>query len=112
MTHVPTLSICVPSRNRQVYFQAVIRALTSSLRHDIELVFVDNSDDPTVMDAFIQPYLVDPRVRYVPSGATVRPMVDNWEVAFGVTTGRLRRWHSRSAPGHGAAPWRPASRSA
>ncbi|CAN7161073.1 glycosyltransferase family 2 protein [Rhizobium sp. LjRoot254] len=88
MTHVPTLSICVPSRNRQVYFQATIRALTASLRSDIELVFVDNSDDASVMDAFIQPYLADPRVKYVPSGATVRPMVDNWEVALQATTGR------------------------
>lgn len=88
MSHLPTLSICVPSRNRQVWFQETIRTLTASLRTDIELVFVDNSDDPSVMDAFMEPYLADPRVRYVPSGAAIRPMVDNWEVAFDATTGR------------------------
>ena len=88
MPHLPTLSICVPSRNRQVWFQQTIRTLTGSLRTDIELVFVDNSDEPSIMNAFIAPYLADPRVKYVPSGKEVRPMVDNWEVAFGVTTGR------------------------
>ncbi|MGV3550817.1 glycosyltransferase family 2 protein [Rhizobium sp.] len=88
MSQLPTLSICVPSRNRQVWFQDTIRTLTASLRTDIELVFVDNSDDPTIMDDFIVPYLADPRVKYVPSGETVRPMVDNWEVAFGATSGR------------------------
>ena len=88
MTHVPTLSICVPSRNRQIYFQATIRALTASLRTDIELVFVDNSDDPTIMDGFMEPYLADPRVKYVPSGEVARPMIDNWELAIETTTGR------------------------
>lgn len=88
MSHQPTLSICVPSRNRQIWFQETIRTLASSLRTDIELVFVDNSDDPSIMNAFIEPYLADPRVKYVPSGDQTRPMVDNWEVAFGATTGR------------------------
>jgi glycosyltransferase involved in cell wall biosynthesis len=88
MPHLPTLSICVPSRNRQPWLQETVRALTASLRTDIELVFVDNSDDPAVMNAFIAPYLADPRVKYVPTGAEVRPMVDNWEVAFEATTGR------------------------
>jgi glycosyltransferase involved in cell wall biosynthesis len=88
MPHQPTLSICVPSRNRQIWFQETIRALTASLRTDIELVFVDNSDDPSVMNSFIAPFLADPRVKYVPTGDEVRPMVDNWEVAFGATTGR------------------------
>jgi hypothetical protein len=88
MQNLPTLSICVPSRNRQVWFQETIRTLTASLRTDIELVFVDNSDDPSIMNAFIEPWLADPRVKYVPTGETVRPMVDNWEVAFGATTGR------------------------
>lgn len=84
----PVLSICVPSRNRQFYFQATIRALTASARSDVEFVFVDNSDDPMVMDSFIAPYIDDPRVKYIPSGETVRPMVDNWEVAIAATTGR------------------------
>jgi glycosyltransferase involved in cell wall biosynthesis len=88
MSLMPTLSICVPSRNRQVWFQETIRTLTSSLRTDIELVFVDNSDDPSIMNAFIEPYLADPRVKYVPTGPKTRPMVDNWEVAFEATTGR------------------------
>ena len=88
MSSLPTLSICVPSRNRQPYFQETIRSLMSSLRTDVEFVFVDNSDDPSIMDAFIAPYLADPRVRYVRSGETVRSMMDNWELALATTTGR------------------------
>lgn len=86
--NIPQFSICVPSRNRQPYFQETIKALTASPRDDVEFVFVDNSDDPSIMDAFIQPYLADIRVKYVPSGEKVRPMVDNWEEAARATTGR------------------------
>jgi glycosyltransferase involved in cell wall biosynthesis len=85
---IPQLSICVPSRNRQRYFQETIKALTASCRDDVEFVFVDNSDDPAAMDTFIEPYLADIRVKYIPSGEKVRPMVDNWEVAARASTGR------------------------
>lgn len=88
LSDVPILSICVPSRNRQSYFQQTIVALTASLRADVEFIFVDNSDDPSIMDAFIKPYLADPRVRYVPSGDIARSMLDNWQTAMEATTGR------------------------
>jgi glycosyltransferase involved in cell wall biosynthesis len=84
----PTLSICVPSRNRQKYFQETIKALTSSLRNDVEFVFCDNSDDPTIMLDFIKPFLADPRAIFVPTGKTIRSMMDNWETAISATTGR------------------------
>lgn len=87
--NAPLLSICVPSRNRQHYFRETIRALTASLRMDVEFVLVDNSDDPAVMDTFIAPYLSDPRIRYVPSDPeTVRSMLDNWQMAIETATGR------------------------
>jgi glycosyltransferase involved in cell wall biosynthesis len=85
---LPVVSICVPSRNRQFYFQETIKALVSSPRTDVEFVFCDNSDDAAVMNDFIGPYLSDRRVVYVPAGDTVRPMVDNWEVAVAASTGR------------------------
>jgi hypothetical protein len=85
---VPQLSICVPSRNRQAYFQQTIMALTASLRTDVEFVFVDNSDDPTIMDVFMAERLSDPRIRYVPSGTTTRSMLDNWQAAMAAATGR------------------------
>jgi glycosyltransferase involved in cell wall biosynthesis len=87
-TNKPVLSICVPSRNRQFYFQETIKALTSSLRSDVEFVFVDNSDEPSIMDSFIKPFLADPRVRYVRTGTTIRSMLDNWETAIKATSGR------------------------
>ena len=84
----PVLSICVPSRNRQKYFQQTIKGLVASTRDDVEFVFIDNSDDPSVMDNFITPYLSDRRVKYVPSGEKVRSMIENWEVGARVTSGR------------------------
>lgn len=84
----PTLSICVPSRNRQVYFQETIRALTASLRPDVEFVLADNSDDAAVMDGFMRDRLGDPRIRYLPAPDRALPMMDNWERALAAATGR------------------------
>ena len=49
----PALSVCVPSRNRQHTFQQTIRDLLASPRRDVEFVFADNSDDPTIADDFM-----------------------------------------------------------
>jgi hypothetical protein len=84
----PTLSICVPSRNRQVYFQETIRALTASLRPDVEFVFADNSDDGSIMDDFMVDRLADPRVHYLPATGKTLSMMDNWERAIRAATGR------------------------
>ena len=81
------LSICVPSRNRQIYYQETIRALTASPRRDIELVFADNSDDPTIMTAFMRAYADDPRVVFLPSEDRVYSMVDNWERTVAASSG-------------------------
>jgi hypothetical protein len=85
---IPTLSICVPSRNRQVYFQETIRALTASLRPDVEFVFADNSDDASIMDGFIADRLADPRIRYLPAAGRTLSMMDNWERSVSAATGR------------------------
>jgi hypothetical protein len=83
----PVLSICVPSRNRQIYFQETIRALTASLRPDVEFVLADNSDNPAVMDDFMRARSGDPRIRYLPAPGKVLPMMDNWERALQAATG-------------------------
>ncbi|MBN9029111.1 MAG: hypothetical protein BGO05_27800 [Rhizobiales bacterium 63-7] len=84
----PLLSICVPSRNRQKYFKKTIEALVASMIDDVEFVFADNSDDPTIMDGFVADILrKDRRVVYLPSEKTVLSMVDNWERAVEATTG-------------------------
>jgi len=84
----PTLSICVPSRNRQVYFQQTIASLTASLRMDVEFVFADNSDDASIMNDFMADRLGDPRVRYLASTSRALPMMENWERAISAATGR------------------------
>src|ERR1044072_1747722 len=85
----PTLSICVPSRNRQVYFQETIRSLLVSERDDVEFVFVDNSDDPSIMDGFMQAFAGDRRICYLRSGRATLSMMDNWERALNPATGRF-----------------------
>ena len=84
----PLLSICVPSRNRQVYFQETIRALTASLRLDVEFVLADNSDNAAIMNDFMAERIGDPRIRYLPATAKALPMMDNWERALAAATGR------------------------
>jgi len=85
----PILSICVPSRNRQIYFQEAIKSLLMSTRDDVEFVFADNSDDPSIMDDFICGFEGDTRIRYLRSGATPLSMMDNWERALTAATGRF-----------------------
>lgn len=85
----PKLTICVPSRNRQRYFQETIRSLLMNLRTDIECVFADNSDDPSIMNSFMEDVVADPRVKYLPSGDRVFSMVDNWERCLEVATGEF-----------------------
>ncbi|MDG3575273.1 glycosyltransferase [Rhizobium sp. YJ-22] len=82
----PKLSICVPSRNRQRYFQETIRALLESPRTDVEFVFTDNSDDASVMNDFMAT-LKDSRIVYLPSTGSTLSMVDNWERTVEATTG-------------------------
>ncbi|HWU61084.1 MAG TPA: glycosyltransferase family A protein [Ensifer sp.] len=81
------LSICVPSRNRQIWFQETIRALLENERADVEFVFADNSDDASVMADFIRPYLSDPRIIFLSPGPVVYSMVDNWERTVAASSG-------------------------
>ncbi len=87
MTATPTLTICVPSRNRQYTFKETIRSLVISPRLDIQFVFADNSDDPSIMDAFMKDILGDPRVTYLRSAERVYPMNENWERCIDAATG-------------------------
>lgn len=81
------LSICVPSRNRQYYFQKTIEGLLRSRRDDLEFVFVDNSDDPSVMNDYMRAHAGDPRIVYLPSADRTLSMMDNWERALQAATG-------------------------
>jgi glycosyltransferase involved in cell wall biosynthesis len=83
----PRLSICVPSRNRQVWFKQTITALLENQRDDVEFVFADNSDDASVMASFMKDHAADPRVVFLPPGPRVYSMVDNWERCVAATSG-------------------------
>ena len=82
----PMLSICVPSRNRQDYFQDTIRFLVDNPRADVEFVFADNSDDPQVMNDFMAG-VDDPRVIYLPAETRVLSMQENWARTLAATSG-------------------------
>jgi len=82
----PALSICVPSRNRQQTFLQTIRDLTANPRPDIEFIFADNSDDPSIADGPMAA-MRDCRIRYLPSLDHALPMQDNWERVMEAATG-------------------------
>lgn len=88
MAAEPVLSICVPSRNRQLYFRQTIDAILRSERDDVQFVFVDNSDEPSIMNGFMAEKIGDPRITYLPSGPRTYSMMENWERAVAATTGR------------------------
>ncbi len=84
----PILSICVPSRNRQPYFQQTIEFLASSQRDDVQFIFADNSDDPSIMNDFMGNYRFDRRIRFLASENRVLAMIDNWERTVAAATGQ------------------------
>lgn len=88
MAAAPVLSICVPSRNRQIYFHQTIDALLQSDRADVQFVFADNSDDPVIMNTFMATKAGDPRITYLSSGDHTYSMMENWERAVAAATGR------------------------
>ncbi len=88
MAAEPVLSICVPSRNRQLYFRQTIDALLRSERDDVQFVFVDNSDDPSIMNMYMAGKTDDPRIVYLPTGEHIHSMMANWERAVAAATGR------------------------
>lgn len=88
MAAEPVLSICVPSRNRQFYFCQTIDALLQSERTDIEFVFADNSDDPSIMNAFMAARSADPRIVFLATGERIYSMMDNWERTVAAARGR------------------------
>ncbi|MBP1858231.1 glycosyltransferase [Rhizobium herbae] len=85
----PKLTICVPSRNRQRYFQETIRSQLMNLRTDIEYIFADNSDDASIMNSFMEDVVADPRVKYLPSVDRVLPMFENWDRCVEAATGEF-----------------------
>ncbi len=83
---MPKLSICVPSRNRQFYFQQTISAMLESQRTDVEFVFADNSDDASIINDYMAS-ISDPRVVFLPSTDKPLSMVDNWERMVAASSG-------------------------
>lgn len=90
MASQPKLTVCVPSRNRQTTFQETVRSLlASNLRMDVEYVFADNSDDPSVMVEFMKDAIGDPRVTFLPPADRILPMFENWERCVEAATGEF-----------------------
>jgi hypothetical protein len=82
------LTICVPSRNRQRYFKTTIQGLVRNQRPDLQFVFADNSDDPSIMNSFMEELTRDPRIVYIPSADRPLTMMENWERAMCAATGQ------------------------
>ena len=84
----PLLSICVPSRNRQSYFQNAIASLLQNRTADTEFIFADNSDDGSIMRDFLAPYADDTLITFLPSENRVLSMQDNWERTIKASSGQ------------------------
>lgn len=87
MPNQPKLTICVPSRNRQKYFQKTIEGMVRDPHPDLQFVFTDNSDDPSVMNTYMERYRDDPRIIYLPTTERILPMLQNWERTIHYATG-------------------------
>ncbi|WP_417417784.1 glycosyltransferase family 2 protein [Hoeflea sp.] len=80
------LSICIPTRNRQIYAMSAVRELLTSQRQDFEVVLADNSDDAAPLAQFAKEY-ADPRLKLLPPQDEVLSMRANWERIVPETSG-------------------------
>lgn len=80
------LSICIPTRNRQVYAMSAVRRMLASDRQDFEVVLADNSDDAAPLAEFVSE-CADPRVKLLPPQDQVLATRANWERIIAETSG-------------------------
>ncbi len=80
------LSICIPTRNRQVYAMSAVREMLRSERQDFEVVLADNSDDAALLETFVAD-CADQRVKLLPPQNEVLSMRANWERIIAETSG-------------------------
>ncbi|WP_110032543.1 glycosyltransferase family A protein [Hoeflea marina] len=81
-----SLSICIPTRNRQGYCIETMRAIAGSGERDFEVIVADNSDDPAPLRQAFDSFS-DHRFRLVAPQGRVLSMVDNWERLIPETAG-------------------------
>ena len=48
------LTICIPTRNRQIYAMDAMRHMLASKRDDFEILIGDNSDDAAPLAGFVE----------------------------------------------------------
>lgn len=82
-----TLSIVIPTRNRQSYCMDAVKHMLASQRTDFEIVIGDNSDDGSILAEFAAG-TSDPRLVYVAPAETPLPMRANWDRLVPATNGR------------------------
>tara|TARA_R110002020_G_scaffold116694_5_gene267363 strand:+ start:1351 stop:2520 length:1170 start_codon:yes stop_codon:yes gene_type:complete len=80
------LSICIPTRNRQIYAISAVREMLKSERRDFEVVLADNSDDAAPLAQFVAE-IADPRLKLLPPETSVLSMRANWERIVPATSG-------------------------
>jgi glycosyltransferase involved in cell wall biosynthesis len=89
MREKPILTICIPTRNRQRYFQETAAGLTANPRQDVQFVFADNSDDPRIIADFLAPLRGDDRIVHLPPAAKTLSMRDNFERCVEAASGEF-----------------------
>ena len=72
------LTICIPTRNRQIYAMDAVRHMLASVRQDFEILLGDNSDDGSVLAGFVEE-MNDSRLRLLPPESEPLSMRANWE---------------------------------
>ncbi|AKI02041.1 Glycosyltransferase like family 2 [Hoeflea sp. IMCC20628] len=72
------LTICIPTRNRQIYAMDAVRHMLASPRDDFEILIGDNSDDAAPLADFVKE-INDSRLRRLPPEDKPLSLRSNWE---------------------------------
>lgn len=80
-------SIVIPCRNRQPYAIEAVQSILLSERDDVQVILLDNSDDPTDLPRRVEETGLQDKILFVPSADQMLPMRDNWERAIPLLEG-------------------------
>jgi glycosyltransferase involved in cell wall biosynthesis len=84
MAHI---SVMIPTFNRAHFLPATIECALAQTFQDIDITIVDDASSDNT-EATIQPYLIDPRVKYVKNMANLG-LTRNWNLCLSLAKGPL-----------------------
>ena len=90
MVPQPLVSIMIPTYNRPVYFEQTLKSVLAQTYQNLDIVVCDNSTNETTAE-LMQPYLGDPRIRYI-RNREAKSKAENFASFESLVRGEYLQW--------------------